>query len=233
MTAVSGLTPTPKYNYRFSILRILLCGIFMSCLVAACLYLKYSAVDFLHARLLDQGSKTSAWILKQVSYALPWIFMCLFHAITYRSRDRHDGIAAREKLWEVILVTIFVYLVMLPHLRGISDAMHAAALEAGASIPQTEGKVDQTFIMLFHEWFVRMSVPLVAFLIFFSTRARRERLHPETEAEEPLMTCAEYDAIRRASHEETPDEEPAAPETAESAECAESAETTTKEDAHE
>ena len=78
----------------------------------------------------------------------------------------------------------------------VSDALYAAALEAGADIPQTEGKVDQTFIMLFHEWFVRMSVPLVAFLIFFSTRARRERLHPETEAEEPLMTCAEYDALR-------------------------------------
>ena len=188
-------TPTTGYRYRFSILRVLLCGIFMSCLVAACLYLKYSAVDFLHARLLDQGSKTSAWILKQVSYALPWIFMCLFHAITYRSRDRHDGVAAREKFWEVILVTVFVYLVMLPHLRGISDAMHAADLEAGASIPQTEGKVDQTFIMLFHEWFVRMSIPLVGLMVFYSAQARRERLHPETEAEEPLMTRAEYDAM--------------------------------------
>lgn len=188
-------TPTTGYRYRFSILRVLLCGIFMSCLVAACLYLKYSAVDFFHARLLDQGSKTSAWILKQVSYALPWIFMCLFHAITYRSRDRHDGIAAREKLWEVILVTIFVYLIMLPHLRGISDAMHAAALEAGASIPQTEGKVDQTFIMLFHEWFVRMSIPLMGLMVFYSAQARRERLHPETEADELLMTRAEYDAM--------------------------------------
>ena len=195
MTAVPGLTPTPKYNYRFSILRVLLCGIFMSCLVAACLYLKYSAVDFFHARLLDQGSKTSAWILKQVSYALPWIFMCLFHAITYRSRDRHDGVAAREKFWEVVLVTVFVYLIMLPHMRQISDAMHAAALEAGATIPQTEGKVDQTFIMLFHEWFVRMSIPLGALMVFYSAQARRQRLRPETEAEEPLMTRAAYDAM--------------------------------------
>ena len=195
MTTVPNLTPTAKYRYRFSILRVLLCGIFMSCLVAACLYLKYSAVDFFHARLLDQGSKTSAWILKQISFALPWIFMCLFHAITYRSRDRHDGVAAQEKLWEVIWVTVFVYFILLPHLRGISDAMHAAALEAGATIPQTEGKVDQTFIMLFHEWFVRMSIPLMGLMVFYSAQARRERLHPETEADEPLMTRAEYDAM--------------------------------------
>ena len=74
--------------------------------------------------------------------------------------------------------------------------MYAAALEAGAKIPQTDGKVDQTFIMLFHEWFVRMAVPLTALLILYSARARRERLFPETEAAEPLMTRAEYDALR-------------------------------------
>ena len=50
--------------------------------------------------------------------------------------------------------------------------------------------------MLFHEWFVRMAVPLAALLIFYSARARRERLFPETEAAEPLMTRAEYDALR-------------------------------------
>ena len=232
MTAATPTIPTGR-RYRFSILRVLLFGILRSVLVAACLYLKYSAVDFFHARLLEQESKTSAWILKQVGFALPWIFMCVFLACTYHRHDRHDSIVAREMFWEVLLVTIFTYLVLLPYLRNVSDIIYAAAVEAGAKIPQTDGKVDQTLIMLFHEWFVRMAVPLTALLIFFSGRARRERLYPETEAAEPLMTCAEYDAIRRASHEETPDEEPAAPETAETAESAESAETTTKEDAHE
>ena len=195
MTAATPTTPAGR-AYRFSILRVLLFGILMSALVAACLYLKYSAVDFFHARLLEQESKTSAWILKQVGFALPWIFMCIFLACTYRSHDNHDGVAAREMFWEVLLVTIFTYFILLPHLQKYSDALYAAALEAGADIPQTAGKVDQTFIMLFHEWFVRMAVPLSAFLILFSTRARRERLHPETEVVEPLMTCAEYDALR-------------------------------------
>ena len=195
MTASIPQSPAAGRRYRFSILRVLLCGFFMSVLVAACLYLKYTAVDFFHARLLEQESKTSAWILKQVGFALPWIFMCIFHAITYRKHDRRDGVVAREMFWEVMLVTVFTYFIMLPYLRNVSDIVYAAALEAGADIPQTDGKVDLTFIMLLHEWFVRMAVPLAALLIFYSARARRERLHPETEAGEPLMTCAEYDAL--------------------------------------
>ena len=99
-----------------------------------------------------------------------------------------------------------------PHV--IQD-IHRKYLEAGADIPQTAGKVDQTFIMLFHEWFVRMAVPLAAFLIFFSTRARRERLHPETEADEPLMTCAEYDALRAPTTPEADGDESPAEETEE------------------
>ena len=195
MTVTSTPSPTQGRRYRFSILRVLLCSILLSLLVAASLYLKYSAVDFFHARLLEQGSKISAWILKQISYALPWIFMCIFHAITYRRHDRHDGVVAREMFWEVVLVTIFTYLTLLPYLQSVSDEMYAAALEAGATIPQTDGKVDQTFIMLFHEWFVRLSIPLIGLMVFYSTRARRQRLHPETEVDEPLMTRAEYDAL--------------------------------------
>jgi hypothetical protein len=48
-----------------------------------------------------------------------------------------------------------------------------------------------------------MAVPLAALLIFYSARARRERLHPETEAGEPLMTCAEYDALMGSDVAET------------------------------
>ena len=195
MTATITPTQAADRRYRFSILRVLLFSVLMSVLVAACLYLKHSAVDFYHARLLEQESKTSAWILKQVGFALPWIFMCIFHAVTYRKHDRRDGVASREMFWEVLLVTVFTYFILLPYLQNMSDDMYAAALEAGAKIPQTDGKVDRTFIMIFHEWFVRMAVPLAALLIFYSARARRERLHPEPEAGEPLMTCAEYDAL--------------------------------------
>ncbi len=196
MTATQAQPVLTGRRYRFSILRILICGVLLSVLVAACLYCKYTAIDFFHARLLEQESKTSAWIIKQVSFALPWIVMCVFQGIVYNKHDRRDGIAQREMFWEVLMVTAFVYLILLPHLHSISEEMYAAALEMGADIPQTDGKVDETFLMIFHEWFIRMTVPLGILLIFHSTRARREELHPETEAAEPMMTKAEYDALR-------------------------------------
>ena len=198
MTATQALPTRTGRRYRFSILRILIFGVFLSVLVAACLYCKYTAIDFFHARLLEQESKTSAWILKQVSFALPWIVICLFHGLVYCKHDRRDGIAQREMFWEVLLVTVFTYLVLLPYLKNISEEMYAAALEMGADIPQTEGKVDKTFLMIFHEWFIRMAVPLSALLLFHSVRARREMDYPETEAEEPMMTRAEYDAMKLA-----------------------------------
>ena len=196
MTATQALPVGTGRRYRFSILRIIICGVFLSVLVAACLYCKYTAIDFFHARLLEQESKTSAWILKQVSFALPWIVICLFHGLVYCKHDRRDGIAQREMFWEVLLVTVFTYLVLLPYLKNISEEMYAAALEMGADIPQTDGKVDKTFLMIFHEWFIRMAVPLSALLLFHSVRARREMDYPETEAEEPMMTRAEYDAMK-------------------------------------
>ncbi len=196
MTATQALPTQTGRRYRFSILRILICGVLLSVLVAACLYCKYTAIDFFHARLLEQESKTSAWIIKQVSFALPWIVICLFHGLVYTKHDRRDGIAQREMFWEVLMVTAFVYLLLLPYLKNVSEDMYAAALEMGADIPQTDGKVDKTFLMIFHEWFIRMSVPLGVLLVFHSTRARREELHPETETEEPMMTKAEYDALR-------------------------------------
>ena len=198
MTATQALPTQTGRRYRFSILRILICGVLLSVLVAACLYCKYTAIDFFHARLLEQESKTSAWILKQVSFALPWIVICLFHGLVYCKHDRRDGIVQREMFWEVLLVTVFTYLVLLPYLKNISEEMYAAALEMGADIPQTDGKVDQTFLMIFHEWFIRMAVPLSALLLFHSVRARREMDYPETEAEEPMMTRAEYDAMKLA-----------------------------------
>ena len=191
MTATPALPTQTGRRYRFSILRILICGVLLSVLVAACLYCKYTAIDFFHARLLEQESKTSAWIIKQVSFALPWIVICLFHGLVYTKHDRRDGIAQREMFWEVLMVTAFVYLLLLPYLKNVSEDMYAAALEMGADIPQTDGKVDKTFLMIFHEWFIRMAVPLGVLLVFHSTRARREELHPETEAEEPMMTKAE------------------------------------------
>lgn len=193
-------------RYRFSIVRIFICGILLSVLIAACLYVYHTALTFYHARFVEEESKTIAWLLKQVSFALPWIIICLFHGIVYHKHDRHDGICQREMFWEVVLAAVLTYCVLLPYLWNLSDTMYAAALEMGADIPQTDGKYDQTLIMKFHEWFVRLSIPLGILILFHGARARREVKYPVTETAEPVITKAEYDAMRIATMAQAEDE---------------------------
>ena len=52
--------------------------------------------------------------------------------------------------------------------------------------------------LLQHYWWFLVSL-LGALLVFHGMRARREIRCPETEAEEPVMTKAEYDALRQAA----------------------------------
>ena len=199
MTASTPVPSTEGRRYRFSVIRILICGIFLSVLVAACMYVRHTAFDFYHARLLENGSKSIAWFVEQIGYALPWILICIFHGIVYMKHGRRDGICQREMFWEILVVILLTYGVLLPCMAALSDSMHEAALEVGADIPQTDGKHDITLIMKLHEWFIRLSIPLAILLVFHGNRARREIRFPETEDEEPTMTKAEYDALRRAA----------------------------------
>ena len=199
MTQQASPAPAMSRRYRFNPLRVLLCGVFITALVAVCLYLYHTSLSFLHARILENGSKTFGWIFKQFNFSLPFIVICVFQYAVYHKHDRRDGVACTEMLWEVIVVAILTYGVLLPYLQDISDALYTNAIAAGVELPKTEGKVEETLIMGFHEWFIRLSVPLLALGIFYAARARRERLFPETEAVEPLMTRAEYDAAKAAS----------------------------------
>ncbi len=199
MTASTPIPSAEGRRYRFSILRVIICGVLLSLLVAACMYVRHTAFDFYHARLLENGSKTIAWFVEQVGYALPWILICIFHGIVYMKHDRRDGICQWEMFWEVLLVVLLTYAVLLPYMAHVSDTMYEAALEVGADIPQTDGKHDTTLIMKLHEWFIRLSIPLAILLLFHGARARREIRFPETEADEPVMTKAEYDARRLAA----------------------------------
>ena len=107
--------PAVGRRYRFSIVRVLLFGVLLSLLTAACLYVYHTAVTFYHARLLDAGKKSIAWFVEQIGYSLPFISICLFHAAVYHRHDRRDGVAQREMLWEVVFVAFFTYGVLLPY----------------------------------------------------------------------------------------------------------------------
>lgn len=193
-TASPSLSAADARRYRFSAVRVLFCGVLMSMLVAACLYLYHTAFLFSHERLLVVEMKTTAWFVREIGLALPLIVLCLFHYVVYHKHDCRDGVAQREMAWEIVVVAVLIYGVLLPYLHHVSDALYEAALAAGSDIPQTDGKVDRTLLMNFHEWFVRQPVPLGLLLVFHSMRATRERNHPETEVREEPMTVAAYNA---------------------------------------
>ena len=121
-----------------------------------------------------------------------------------------------------------------PHL--FHGFLHTNALAAGESIPTTERGVDITLLMELHDWFIRLTIPLGALMVFHATRARREIRFPE-EAEEPLLTVAEYEARRAASAQAAAAQAAAAADTAASEaapeETASSDPENRKEEAHE
>lgn len=190
--------PNVRRRGGISIPRILLFGVLLTILAGACLYVSYTALDFYRDRLLENGSKTLAWLTLQLSFSLPFFIICLFHLLAYHKAPR-DGSAAREMFWEVVVVAVLTYAVLLPHLSGISEALYINALAAGESIPKSDGKVEITLLMELHEWFIRLIIPLGVLLAFYGLRARRERLFPETEeAAAPLITVVEFEAQKAA-----------------------------------
>ncbi len=184
-------TPATR-TYRFSILRTLFCGLLLSVLVAACLYVHHTAFTFYHARLLENNMKTTAWIVEQVGFVLPWIVICLFQYMVYHKHDRRDGAARREMMWEIAIVAFVIYAVLLPYISHLSDAMKEAALNAGAVIPETDVDVPWTLMMKMHEWFVRLLIPLSVLFLFHRVRATREIRHPETTVREIPVTVDDY-----------------------------------------
>ncbi len=186
------------------VVRVLACSLLLSALFAACLYLYHTAFPFFREHLLETDKKTTAWFVKQLSFSLPFLVMCLFLAIAYRGSDRRDGVAAREKMWIVITVTALTYCVLLPLINHQSKELYEAAVAAGAEIPETDGKVPWTLMMKLHDWFIRLPIPMALLTVFFGVRSARERREPD-EPEEPLLTVDEYNA--RMAAENAPEEE--------------------------
>ncbi len=187
-------------RYTFHIGRVLLCGVFLSVLVAACLYIWHAALPFLTERMAAEDKKHSPWIAEQLAFALPLFVIPLFQYLVYHKHDRRDGVAAREMFWEVVVVAVLVYGVMLPYLNHLSHEMYAAAVEAGARIPKTDGGVAWTLMMKLHDWFIRQAVTLSVLLVFHAQRARREALYGD-EPEETYMTREEYEALTASEQE--------------------------------
>lgn len=171
-----------------SVVRVLLCGVLLAAAVAGCLYLHHTAFPFLRERLLETEMKTTAWIVKQLSFSLPFILICVFFAVAYRGTDRRDGVASREKQWTVILVTLLTYAALLPYVNHLSGEMYAAAVASGAEIPVTEVDVPLTLMLKSREWFIRLAIPLGLLMLFYGVRAAREKHCPDLADTEQNVT---------------------------------------------
>ena len=145
MTPSSTLSAPVGRRYRFSILRVLLCGVLMAVLVAACLYLYRTAFTFYHARMLDNQSKTFAWFVEQTGFSLPFIVVCIFQYAVYHKHDRRDGVAAQEMFWEILLLAALVYGVFYPYNWERNSFTSPAApslvtLDLSGTIPSSSSK---------------------------------------------------------------------------------------------
>ena len=168
-----------KPIYRFNIIRVVTVSVLLSLLVAGCLYLHHTVFTDARAHFLDAESKSIVWIVRELGYMLPFITVALFQYVLYSKYDREDGVLQREMMWEILLVAVLTYAVLLPYVCHVSDELYTAAKalaeQTGEKLPQTEGKVDRTLAMDLHEWFVRFSIPLALLGVYHGSRASRER----------------------------------------------------------
>lgn len=184
--------------------RVVLFSILLTTAVAGCLYLHLTAFPFLRERLLETEMKTTAWLLKQLSFSLPLVLICLFFTVSYRGIDRRDGVASREKQWIVILVTLLSYAVLLPYVNHLSNEMYEAAVETGIEIPKTDANVPWTLMLRCREWFVRLAIPLGLLILFYSVRAAREKDCPAPIEDTTPVAAEAVEATEPADGSENP-----------------------------
>ena len=164
----------PKAPYKLSPLRIGVVSLMLFAIVALCLYLHHTALPAMVEGLTDGEHKSTAWIVGQVSFMLPFILICLFQYAVYAKGDRHDGILQREMAWEILIVAVLTYGVLLPVVWHVSDAWLALELAAGAVVEKTEGREYATLMMSLAEWFIRLAVPLLVLYVFHGGKAKAE-----------------------------------------------------------
>ena len=185
---MSKLSFTARRGF-LPVLRVLICTLLLAAALSGCLYLHHTAFPFLRARLTELSLKPVSWIVKQLSFSLPFILVCVFLAIVYHGTDRHDGVASREKQWIVIFVMVFVYAILLPYVNQLSKDLYEASVASGAEIPKNDAGESWTLMLKSFEWFIRLAIPLPLIAFFYGVRATREKVQPETPEDASDTTC--------------------------------------------
>lgn len=199
------LTNAERHERLMSLLRIMIFSLLMAGLVVVELYLHHAVIPDFLSDLKEAGHKNSAWIGKELSYMLPFLTLAFFPYFVYRRAERSSMPAGticpavrrlqREKAWEMLLVGVLIYGVILPYCIHLSkvgyESALAEALVSGTSVPQTEGKTDDKLIYHLTEWFIRQFIPLSLLGLYHAARAAEPE---ETALSEEDCKVTEADA---------------------------------------
>ncbi|MBE6693330.1 MAG: hypothetical protein E7589_01000 [Ruminococcaceae bacterium] len=177
ITAVEQKYPPLKV----SIVRIIIISVLLFLLISVELGVYLTAISDLQDNLMkdyeltkDKGwQKSLAWMLDEFAMLLPLITVCVFQYAVYKRYNREDGILQREMAFEVILVGVLVYAVLLPVVAKISSDMNTAAHIAGTVERYEDGGVI-TLLRRSLGWFIRFIFPVGILSIYHFSRSKAE-----------------------------------------------------------
>ncbi len=174
MTPAYITPPREKRAYKFSLIRMILMGLMLFGLITVCLYLYHTAFREYGAYLTSEEKKSTAWIVRQLSFMLPFIAVAAFQCAVYAKHDNRDGVLQRERAYEILIAAALTYLVLLPLVWWYSDTKLTLYLIAELDVPKTEGKEYETVMILLSEWFARLTVPLGLLFVYHLAKAKAE-----------------------------------------------------------
>ncbi len=195
MTPAYITPPRERRVYKFSWIRMILMGLMLFALITACLYLYHTAFREYGAYLTAEEKKSTAWIVKQLSFMLPFISVAVFQCAVYAKRDNRDGILQRERAYEILIAAALTYLVLLPLVWWYSDAKLTLSLMAELDVPKTEGKEYETIMILLSEWFARLTIPLCLLFVYHMAKAKAEVVETAENAAIEAREAAEKAAL--------------------------------------
>lgn len=207
MTPAYIVPQRERRAYRFSPLRVMIMSLLLFLLAVGCLYLYRTAFREYGTYLTENEKKTTAWIVEQVSYMLPFITIAVFQYAVYAKHDNRDGVLQRERAYEILVAALLIYLVLLPIVCHASDALLKVALVADLDVDKNAGKEYETLLLSVAEWFIRLAIPLSLLFVYHRARAHAEISEKQVEVE--ASEKAEDTAISAETTEAAP-EAPAA-----------------------
>lgn len=174
MTPAYIAPPRETRSYKFSLIRTVIMGLMLFGLITLSLYLYHVAFREYGVYLTEEEKKSTAWIVKQLSFMLPFIAVAVFQCAVYAKHDNRDGVLQRERAFEILIAAALTYLVLLPLVAWYSEQKLILSLMAELDVPKTEGKEYETVMIQVAEWFARLTVPLCLLFVYHMAKAKAE-----------------------------------------------------------